>query len=276
MNIRPDVVNFHFTDFCNYSCSYCFVMKSYRQASFLDIQKVVDNIKHYFDIIKVRGRINLVGGEIFMCNYLQDVIDYIHFKGIDISIVTNGSLLTENFIVENKGKIYSIGISVDSLNQYTNICTGRCTKNQTLSLEKLVKICKLIKKNGIKLKINHCVSKYNVNEDILDLIKKVLPDRFKIFQMTIVDGINNNMKDMQISEREFESYCSKYSSFHPIIEKEKEMKKSYLMIDSEADIYIDRSCSAIGNALINDLYSVLSTSCIDEASYLKRYIQLQG
>ena len=27
MNIKPNVVNLHFIDFCNYKCAYCFVKK---------------------------------------------------------------------------------------------------------------------------------------------------------------------------------------------------------------------------------------------------------
>ena len=210
MNIKPKVVNFHFVDYCNYHCCYCFVKKANRMTSFLNIVNIVDNIAEYFKNIKVRGRINLVGGEIFMCSYLQQIIDYIYSKDIDVSIVTNGYLLTKKFIERNKRKICCIGISVDSLNPETNKLIGRCFNKQTLDKNKLINLCEIIKSNNIKLKINHCLSKFNCDEDISKFIEIIKPDRFKIFQMTIIDSINGKCKNIQLSNKEFESCCNKY------------------------------------------------------------------
>ena len=274
MNIKPDVVNLHFVDYCNYRCSYCFVKKENIMTSFLNIKKIVDNLKRYFASIDVYGRINLVGGEIFMCNYLQEVIDYIWHKGIKVSIVTNGSLLTKEFIESNRNKIESIGISVDSLNHDTNIKIGRCSKGATLSKEKLVEICKIIKANKIKLKINHCLSKYNEKENIGDFINKISPDRFKIFQMSIVEGINDKSKNMQLSHEEFKTANDKYLNYNPIIEDASEMKSSYLMIDSKGDFYIDRSEAPIGNAINEDFITLMDKATIDSVSFAKRYIPL--
>ena len=271
MNIKPNVVNFHFVDYCNYKCTYCFVKKISRMTSFLKITKIIDNVKKYFLDINTRGRINLVGGEVFMCNYLQDIIDYINKCDIDVSIVTNGSLLTEEFIVKNKDKIQSIGISVDSLNEETNLRIGRCCNNKTINNDSLVSLCRCIKENNIKLKINHCISKYNYDEDISWFIKEVKPDRFKIFQMTVVNGINDDAKDMQLTSDEFDNCCKKYLHLKPIIEKECEMKCSYIMIDSSGDVYIDREEEKLGNAINEEFKEIIEKAKIDEKAYLKRY-----
>ena len=271
MNIKPDVVNFHFVDFCNYSCCYCFVKKDNRLASFQHCMMIIDNIAEYFSLIQVRGRINLVGGEIFMCTYLQQIIDYINAKNIDVSIVTNGSLLTKDFIIKNSQKISYIGISVDSLEHNTNIKIGRCQKNKTINKNELIDICKFIKDRGIKLKINHCISKYNFNEDISDFIKTVAPNRFKIFQMSIVEGINDKCKQMQVTQEEFEKCCNKYKKLNPVIENEYEMKGSYLMIDSIGDFYIDRSDAAIGNAIYESFIEMMNRAQLDDTSFAKRY-----
>ena len=254
MNIKPNVVNFHFVDYCNYHCCYCFVKKASRMTSFLNIVNIVDNIAEYFKNLKVRGRINLVGGEIFMCSYLQQIIDYIYSKDIDVSIVTNGYLLTKEFIEKNKMKICCIGISIDSLNK------------QTLDENKLIYLCEIIKSNNIKLKINHCLSKF------IEIIK---PDRFKIFQMTVIDSINGKCKNMQLSNKEFEVCCNKYKYMNPIIEYEEEMKSSYLMIDSNGNFFIDKSVAPIGNAITDNFKKTMTHADIDCVSYNKRYIHLQ-
>ena len=274
MNIRPNVVNFHFVDFCNYRCCYCFVSKINRMSSFLDIKLIVDRLADYFKQLLAPGRINLVGGEIFMCSYLQEIIDYINSKGIDVSIVTNGLLLSEEFLYNNVNKIKCIGISVDSLKYDTNIKIGRCCGKKTLTEEELINKCKLIKELGYKLKINHCISKYNINEDISELLEIINVDRFKIFQMSIVEGINDCCKDKQVSIEEFRAACNNYLKYNPIIEEESEMKSSYLMIDSSGDFYIDRSDAPIGNVITNSFIELMSKAKLDDASFAKRYIQL--
>lgn len=275
MNIKPNVVNFHFVDYCNYHCCYCFVKKANRMTSFLNIVNIVDNIAEYFKNIKVRGRINLVGGEIFMCSYLQQIIDYIYSKDIDVSIVTNGYLLTKEFIEKNKMKICCIGISIDSLNSETNKLIGRCFNKQTLDENKLIYLCEIIKSNNIKLKINHCLSKFNYAEDISKFIEIIKPDRFKIFQMTVIDSINGKCKNMQLSNKEFEVCCNKYKYMNPIIEYEEEMKSSYLMIDSNGNFFIDKSVAPIGNAITDNFTKMMTHADIDCVSYNKRYIHLQ-
>lgn len=275
INIKPNVVNFHFVDYCNYHCCYCFVKKANRMTSFLNIVNIVDNIAEYFKNLKVRGRINLVGGEIFMCSYLQQIIDYIYSKDIDVSIVTNGYLLTKEFIERNKTKICCIGISVDSLNPETNKLIGRCFNKQTLDKNKLINLCEIIKSNNIKLKINYCLSKFNYAEDISKFIEIIKPDRFKIFQMTVIDSINGKCKNMQLSNKEFEECCNKYKYMNPIIEHEEEMKSSYLMIDSDGNFFVDKSVAPIGNAITDNFTKMMTYADIDCVSYSKRYIHLQ-
>lgn len=211
-----------------------------------------------------------------MCNYLQEIIDYIWYKGIKVSIVTNGSLLTKEFIESNRNKIESIGISVDSLNHDTNVKIGRCSKGESLSKEKLIEICNIIKDNQIKLKINHCLSKYNEKEDIVDFINNVSPDRFKIFQMSIGEGINDKSKNMQLTYEEFKNACKKYVNCNPIIEEASEMKSSYLMIDSKGNFYIDRSDAPIGNVINEDFIALMEKGKLDSASFAKRYIPLHN
>lgn len=276
MNVKPNVINFHFVDFCNFACRYCFVKKINRMSSFHNIKLIVDNLADYFDSIHAPGRINLVGGEIFMCSYLQPIIDYINSKCIEVSIVTNGLLLTDEFLLNNVNKIKCIGISVDSLEYDTNIKIGRCCGKKVLTKDELINKCKIIKKLGYKLKINHCISKYNVNEDITKLLEKVDVDRFKIFQMSIVEGINDCCKNKQVTINEFRDASRKYLKYNPIIEEESEMKSSYLMIDSSGDFYIDRSDAAIGNVLEESFISLMGRAKLDDASFVKRYIQLQG
>lgn len=270
--MKVDVINFHFTDNCNYHCHHCFVKKEAKEMSLEKIKKVINEIAEYFSVINEIGRINLVGGEVFCCNYLQDIIDYIYNKNIKVSLVTNGYCLSEKFILDNKNKLDYIGISVDSLVEETNIQIGRCTlNNKTLSKDELIKKCLLIKDNGIKLKINHCISTLNMLEDISTFIEIVKPNRFKIFQMTIIKGINDESESDHISSDLFKEAVKKYKRFNPIIERDIDMKDGYVIIDSMGNLYVNKEEQILGNILNDNLVDLMQCIKINEKAYKLRY-----
>ena len=145
----------------------------------------VDKIKEYFVINGISdGRINIAGGEPFLYQGLGELIEYINEKGIEVSIITNGFLLTSNFIQQYKDKISMIGISVDSLDEEMCINLGRCTINRkTLNFKKIVDLGREIKFNGIMLKYNIVLTKLNCKESVekfKELFLKTWPDRIKL------------------------------------------------------------------------------------------------
>ena len=270
--MKLNVINFHFIDYCNYSCKYCFVKKENKMLSLDECMKVVDNINDYFLANNISdGRINLVGGEVFIAKYLDELIDYIYKKNIKVSIVTNGFLLNESFIKRNSKKLDMIGISVDSLDNYTNLYIGRCANYACLCDKDLINLCEMIHKYGIKVKINHCMSKFNMYEDISEFIKKVKPDRFKVFQMTVIEGINDRVRPMQLSREEFLKLSKKYEDLGAVIEIDEAMKDSYLMVDSKGDFYVDKEKGVIGNLLENKFSDLVINSGINIKHYILRY-----
>lgn len=158
------------------------------------------------------GRINLVGGELLFYPYLNKLIDFINAYGIKVSVITNGSLLTEKRIAFWKGKVYCIGINIDSALTETNVSIGRYCKYKTLTIKQAVRITQAIHRNGIKLKINTVVSKFNLNEDMKVLYKRLKPDRLKLMQVAIVDGVNSNAKKFAISKKEFKEFCRRHKN----------------------------------------------------------------
>ena len=224
------IFNLHFTDFCNFKCYCCYVEKENKKLSLDEVKKIIDNISDYFISNGITdGRINIAGGEPTTSSYLQEIIDYIYEKKIIASLITNGILLTPDFIKRNKEKLCMIGLSIDSINRETNIKLGRCQGCKTFDYEQLVKVCRSIKENGIKLKINIVVSKVNLNEDIKPLLNEVKPDRFKILQMypTTSFALEN-----VVSEEEFNAYIKKYEGYNVVNEKHENLQKAYLIIDS--------------------------------------------
>lgn len=233
--------NLHFTDYCNYNCRHCFVKKESKELTLEQIKTIVGKIADYQKEKKIQCRINLAGGEPMCSPNIQAIIDYINSKEIEASIITNGSFLTKEFIAKNKNKLSMIGLSIDSFDYGTNKLIGRCCNNKTLSFEQTKELCQIIKSNGIKLKINCCVSKLNIDDYVADQIAELKPDRVKFLRVMVGHLHYNLMKVIQISSLEWLGFCTRYKKIakETIFEDNKYMENNYLIIDSEGNLSKD-------------------------------------
>lgn len=222
------VFNLHLIDACNFKCKHCFINKEGYELSFDKIKIIGKKLACFQETIGEKVRVNLAGGEPLLSKNIQQIIDYLNSLGLIVSIITNGYYLTKEFIEYNRNKLSMIGISVDSLNHDTNIKIGRCYDNKTLSEEELINISKCIKDNNIKLKINLCITPFNVNEDINYFINEVSPDRFKLLRSFC------SQNEYKISNEEWEMCKKKYPS--AISEDNDYMAEYYLIIDSKGNV----------------------------------------
>lgn len=273
------VVNYHITNRCNYHCTYCFgKFDGQKDPSLEDAKSIIDNIAEYFarnDI--VNGRINFAGGEPTLYEHLDELIDYATLLGISVSMVTNASLLTPERIRSWKGKVSCIGISIDSLLTNTNIKIGRCSCNRIISLSDLIKLSDAIHESNIDLKINTVVSKLNVDEDLSPLYTALNPRKIKLFQMHLVDGINDKAKPLKISESEFEEFCNRHKAFQSIIitERSGSMENSYLMINPEGVFQLNNhgTYQPFGSLKSTSLFEILKEVPMDCKKFESRYIK---
>lgn len=222
--------NLHFTDFCNFHCKHCFIKKEGKELSPEDIKIIVDKIANFRDAYNEEVRINLAGGEPLLSKNIQNIIDYIYESKLEVSIISNGYYLDVDFVEKNKDKISMIGISVDSINEDINLKIGRCCNGKTLTEKDLIKICEVIKSNGIKLKINHCVTSLNKNENISSFLEKVRPDKSKVLR-AFCEEYN---KEYNISDNEWNIVRQKYKNV--FFEDNDFMKSHYLIIDSSGSL----------------------------------------
>lgn len=272
-----NVINFHLTDSCNYDCAYCF--GKFPDKKELTLEKacaVVDNIYRYFEKNGVSGgRINLAGGEPLLYPYLDGLIDYINAYGIKVSIITNGSLLTEERIALWKDKVYCIGLSFDSALPDANLAIGRCCKNKAMTVKQAVRLTQAIHRNGIKLKINTVVSKFNVNEDMTGFYKRLKPDRLKFLQVETVEGINGIAGEFAITKKAFEEFCKRHKRCcsDTICEPSGSMENSYLMINPQGEFQLN-DCGKYkiyGNCLSEEIREILLRAPVHEDKFNSRY-----
>lgn len=272
-----NVINYHLTNSCNYRCTYCFgKFPNKAELTFDQACMVVDNIARYFSKNGIAdGRINLAGGEPLLCGYLDDLIDYINAYGIKVSIITNGSLLTKERIALWKGKVCCIGLSIDSALSETNAAIGRGYGGKQLTDKQLVSITQAIHRNGIELKINTVVSKLNVNEDMRVIYKRLKPDRLKLLQVEIVDGINDCANKFAISKKEFDKFCGmhKDSCGNIVREYSGDMENSYLMINPQGELQLNDNGKyfTYGSCLEEELNEILRRTPISDEKFYARY-----
>ena len=272
-----NVVNLHITDFCNFNCKHCFVKKEGKQLSLDESKKCVDKIAEFFEKTQTKeARINIAGGEPLLYPHLKELVDHIYSKHISISLITNGVYVTENMLNKfydpkrQKSKIDMIGISIDGLTKQQNTEIGRYSGTTIPDENYYIQKCKIIKNAGIKLKINICVGKYNVNTDFSNLLNETKPDRLKLLKMSIQD-MNQESKSQEITDAEFDTFCNKYKKYGSINENSDDISNSYLIIDSKGCVSTENGHTSNLNLLQSSLDTILKNFNLDYKTFYQRY-----
>ena len=230
----PISVNYHFTRKCNLKCGFCF--HTAKTSFILSLEEAKRGLK----LLKDSGmkKINFAGGEPFLYQpFLGQLIKYCkeELKIEKLSIITNGTLVTKNFIKTYHKYIDVLGVSCDSFNEKTNIKIGRGTGKNVITLFEIANLCK---EYNIKFKLNTVVCNLNFKEDMRENIIKLNPFRWKCFQVLMVKGENEDEKRLrdvrkfQISNEDFEFFCNRHKDLKCFIsESNNNMKSSYLILD---------------------------------------------
>ena len=200
----------------------------------------LDNAKRGMALLKQAGmrKINFAGGEPFMnpeflgklARYCKEVLNL-----ESVSIVTNGSKVTDKWLSEYGKHIDIMAVSCDSFDEATNVKIGRGTGQH---LEKFKQLSQLCKKNGVMFKVNTVVCKYNFEEDMNAAIQEIAPKRWKCFQVLIVPEENGSEKtlrdarELTITDEQFQLFCDKHNQHEWFVpEGNKVMASSYLLLD---------------------------------------------
>ena len=271
-----NVINFHITERCMFNCIYCFAKFGDKAELTLEQWKcVVDNVNTYFKSNMTKNaRINIAGGEPLMVPYLDELIDYIYSKGIDVSIITNGLLLDEKICKNVAKKVSMIGVSIDSIDMDTNKSIGRCTSpGKTVDLVELAKTLKYAKSVGIGIKINTVISKLNLYEDLGSWYKLIDPCRLKMLQMRINASANIIAEQYTVSNDEFDTHVNKYNDKVLVKESSEDMENAYVIIGPQGKLISnnENDLHVIGDCVVTDFSELMQIYAIDMEKFAKRY-----
>jgi len=172
-NKKVGLMYFILSTGCNLACKYCFIEKNNcnnhseinmtKDTAIIALEKYIKYLKENPDIND--PQIIFYGGEPFV-NYevMKEVVNYAKSKNSNIrfSLVTNGTLITDDIIEFLKTNNISIGISIDGPKEIND--SNRIFKNSNTSVyDSVIEVIKKCKKNNLNYGLSITISK-----DLLD------------------------------------------------------------------------------------------------------------
>lgn len=276
----PVSVNYHFTRQCNYSCGFCFHTA---KTSYLLPSNVA---KYGLTLLANSGmkKINFSGGEPFLqAEFMGELIKYckcdLAWANISVSIVSNGSLIRENWMNCYGKYVDILAISCDSFDKTTNDIIGRRQGARTDHVGKLKKVKKWCDYYKIAFKINTVVNTYNLNEDFTKTITELKPIRWKVFQCLLLEGENagkdalRDAKPFYITDEEFNDFLKRHDKVDNMVpENNNDMCNSYLILDEYMQFLNCQGGKKIASKSLLDIGvdEALDRSGFDEKTFLKR------
>ena len=165
-------VFFDITQYCNGECKYCFTNSIKGKKEYdneLNVDEIIGVLNNLFAIgIK---KVSIGGGEPFLKN-IEKIIEKSN-KEMKISITSNGSILSEEFLKQFKtNKNIKLTISLDSLsNEKSNLIRKNIDVNKVI--ENIKRICQ-DEESRPRLSIRTTISKINYQDiyEIIDFCEK--------------------------------------------------------------------------------------------------------
>ena len=106
-------------------------------------------------------------------------------------IVTNGTRIDDAWLAEVDGALDWVTLSVDSPRAATHVELGRAVGGVALLPTAYEAMADAVRRRGLRLKVNTVVSALNVHEDFSAHIRRLRPERWKVFQVLPVGGQND-------------------------------------------------------------------------------------
>jgi radical S-adenosyl methionine domain-containing protein 2 len=236
-------VNYFISRACNYSCKFCFhTQKNSQHLSLEEAQRGLH-------MLAAAGteKINFAGGEPFLHpTFLGELCRTSHEQlGMAVSIISNGSLITEGWMREYGKYVDVLGVSVDSFVPETNAAIGRGSGDSSNQhVERMLRVRDLCSQHGILFKLNTVVCNFNWCEDMNERIRELEPVRWKVFQVLVLQDENSggpgelrDARPLVVSDDQFWSFVHRHQSAENqdilIPEPNNVMQNSYLLLDEE-------------------------------------------
>jgi radical S-adenosyl methionine domain-containing protein 2 len=247
----PGTVNLFVNSRCNFHCQHCYAtfqdipgarLPALSEAEAMAIIRQIADEPLPESLIA--RKITFVGGEPTLCPFLPELVAYAKSLGLVTAVITNGTTCTPRYLKQFAGNLDWVGLSIDGLDQTMNRSIGRATASgRYLDEPGCLDRTASIKAAGAQLKINTVVSALNRTADFTQFILAARPVRWKILQVTPVQGQNDRaIKLLEIDRPAFDQFVERHDSLNGagiIIRAEpvETIRGSYAMISPDGRFF---------------------------------------
>ncbi|WCE70928.1 viperin family antiviral radical SAM protein [Sulfitobacter faviae] len=283
LRIPELTINWHILEACNYDCYFCYAKYGQKSIFSRDYAGILRELGALNDrridflngsAIAENVRINFAGGEPFLEKDLGQAIALAYDLGLRPSFISNGSLLTDDFITKFGPMISVAGFSVDSFDDEQNRRIGRRdNRGAQVGYERMAAIFRLFRQVSpdTLLKVNTVVCRENVNDDLTSPLHELQPDRWKALRVIPIHGATGR----GITDDEFSSFLGRHQDMPGKIVPEDniDMHRSYLMLDPDGCFYQREGSNYLRSSAILDVGAATALRSIefDAKTYFSRY-----
>ncbi len=229
--------NIHVIGVCNYRCAHCFDRcLTHRMMEPKDWMPILNYLRDN----GIR-KVNIAGGEPFLYPHLEEMCRLLKDMGFKVSIVSNGSRITEEIIRKVRPYLDWLGLSVDSPDEEDEILIGRHA-NGVSHLENIRKVAEIAHRHGIKVKLNITAVRKSIAKNFRGFIESIRPERVKVFRALTLKGANDDIPDTwSVTDEQFAAFKERHKDCENIVfEDNDDMVSSYLMFDPIGRWMVDK------------------------------------
>ncbi len=229
-------VNFHLIKPCNAKCKFCF-------ATFREVRGrlVTDDAARVIDRLADAGceKLTFAGGEPTLHPDLGRLLRHAKARGLVTCVVTNGFRL-DRVLDTHADALDWVGLSVDSSDEEVQRALGRGAGDHVAAAVRLADRCRDL---GVRLKLNTVVTSATWTEDMTGFVRRMHPERWKVFQVLPIAGQNDgSVEDLLITPAQFAAFVERHrglaaEDLAPVVEDNDAMRGSYAMVDPLGRFY---------------------------------------
>jgi len=193
----PLKISMNITKQCNLRCKQCFTDSGIQK----DDELTTKQIMNLFDQMKEAGTffICLGGGEPLTRPDLLDILEYGKKQQLAISVVSNGLLLTKEYIEQlNQKKLDTFWISLDGLEKNHELLRGKGTFEKTLNALELLRD-NYNGKKAVRVTLNK--NNYSEYTELIKLAEKYQFDLIRITPLISYGRAKN--ENLEINQEEY-------------------------------------------------------------------------
>ncbi len=222
--------NFHLYKPCDAKCRFCF-------ATFRDVhgRLNVGQALRVLRLLREAGceKLTFAGGEPTLHPHIGQLLAEAKGLGFTTCIVTNGSRLGRLLDLQADDLDW-VGISIDSGHEAVQAALGRGRGDHVAHA---IRLADRARELGVRVKLNTVVTALTWQEDMTSLVRRVAPERWKVFQVLPIGGQNDGaVEELLITDQQFDSFVWLHAhlgaeGLGPVVEDNDAMRGSYVMID---------------------------------------------